>query len=175
MTPLQGIAETLLCQVPMRERVGKPPVIKRPNKRTREIILDAFAWVEKLPERFTAHDVARVLGVERRKATECITNAKNQRLAERCGTETLLVNGKHLAIYRKTHRQKPEPKDFLSWADSYRYTAEFSAMEVAAKFGVTRWVARTMIKHAVAHQLIACIKSEWRRGGMTYIYRRVRA
>lgn len=163
MTPLQGIAETLLGTLPP------------PRKPKSAIILDAFGWVDRLPERFTTHDVARVLSVENAKATQCITNAMRQNLAVRAGDETVVVNGKHLAIYIKTHRQKPEPKGDMDWIVHFGIDAEFSAMDVANRFGVTRWVARTMVKNAAQNQLIVCIGTQWRRGGNAYIYRRVRA
>lgn len=163
MTPLQGIAETLLGTLP-------PP---RPPKAA--MILDAFGWVDRLPDRFTTHDVARVLGVENAKATQCITNAMRQKLAVREGEKTVIVNGKHLAIYVKTHRQRPEPKTSMNWVESFSIDAEFTAMELANKFNVTRWVARTMVKNAAQHQLIVCTGTQWRRGGWAYTYKRTRA
>lgn len=163
MTPLQGIAETLLGTLP-------PP--KRPKSK---ILLDPFSWIDDLPDRFNTHDVARVLGVDNVKASQCSINAVKHKLSVRDGDKTVLMNGKRLAVYVKTNRQKPEPKDEMDWIYHFGIDSEFSAMDVSKRFGITRWAARTMVRNAVKLQLIVHVRTKCIHGGNAYIYRRVRA
>lgn len=162
MTPLQGIAETILMAAP------------KPKAAAAYDTLNAHAWLDRMPETFLVLDAVDILEITPKQAAAKIKSSLNYKMIVQKGPR-ILVNSRYMQLYAKTHKAPPVHQKKNSWLEQIKPGVDFDEKYLRDTFGLSKYGSYNRVRRAEADGMIIRVgKRETIRGGWAYIYRRTR-